>query len=181
MPKDLTYTLCPVAHTLCSLSSMQSYYVQGSVTVQETEENLASHIVDPSSVNAVMYHGSDAMFAASPTNSPLMEGSAPTRSSSLFCMWPGIPSRAPSTLVKWVSPQSDGSVADYLTGEYPDDYDWNTAGLAADAKTFEKYGEAEVIHGRWPVSDTLGCFTSELLAEYATVPIAEPLWCQASA
>ena len=33
---------------------MLSYYVQGLLTVQGTEENLASRSVDPSSVNAVM-------------------------------------------------------------------------------------------------------------------------------
>ena len=64
--------------------------------------------------------------------------------------------------VKWLSPHPDGFVADYLTGEYPDDYNWDTPGLAADAKIFEKYREAEVIHGRWAASDTLRRLTPEL-------------------
>ena len=57
---------------------MLTYYEQGLMTVQGTEENVASHIVDPSSVNAVMYHGSVAMFAALPTKLPLTEQSALT-------------------------------------------------------------------------------------------------------
>ena len=70
-PKDLTNTMCPVAHTLCSVFSTLSYYVQGLVTVQGPVKKLASHIVDPSNVNGFMYHGSVAMFATSPTHSPL--------------------------------------------------------------------------------------------------------------
>ena len=77
---------------------MPSYHVQGSVTFQGTEDNLASHIVDPSSVHAVTNHGSVTMFAASPTNSLLTERPAPTCSSSLSPQWPGMPPMAPSTL-----------------------------------------------------------------------------------
>ena len=50
-----------------------------------------------------------------------------------------------------------------------------------DSKIFEKYREAEVIHSRWAVSDTLGSLTPELLAQYASVPIAKPVWLKAGA
>ena len=63
---------------------------------------------------------------------------------------------------KWLGPNTVGScIPDYLTGEYPGDYGLDSAGLAADPRTFKCLRDAHVLHGRSAILGTLWCLTPE--------------------
>ena len=82
---------------------------------------------------------------------------------------------------KSLVPITDASEPDYLTGEYPDDYGWDAAGLTADPSTFAAYREAALIHARRAVLGTLGSLTPELVAKCTGVQVDEPAWLEPDA
>ena len=70
-----------------------------------------------------------------------------------------------------------------MTGEYPGDYGWDTAGPVADPKAIKRLRKAEVLHDRWAMLGTVWCLTRGLLQKYTAIDngASKGVWFKAAA
>ena len=154
-----------------AMFSMLGYFAQAIVTTEGLGENWAAHVAaDTFGINDL---------------SPALMGHVAPPPAAMFAAC-GL---VPDNLTAWYGPEHnkgsrpspDARTPACPTGEYADGYGWDNADLGADPHSLEWYCEAELIHARWAMFGTLGCWTPEILAKESGVQLDEPIWFQASA
>ena len=106
-----------------AMLSLFGYFVQAAVTGQGPVEHWASHIADPFVVNWLTLENADQYTPSVAMFTDAGKQKEPQVNLSDCCG----PHRK-----RWLRPNAaDGNVPDYSTGEYPGDYGWGSAGLAA--------------------------------------------------
>merc|ERR1712151_711466 len=140
-----------------SMFAMLGMYVQAIVTGKGPVENWAEHVADPTGVTAWNYA---TKFV--PSVGALRRTTA---------------SKVDEELLGYLGPFTPRPL--YLTGEFPGDYGWDSAGLSVDPEAFARNRELELIHARWALLGSLGCLTPELLSKYGGISFGESVWWKA--
>ena len=140
-------------------------FVQAAVAGPGPVEKWASRMADPFAVNRLTL---EIATPYTPSPSVAMIGAAWKKTAAApkvdLTGWHGRDRK------KWLGPNTaDSYVPEYLTGEHPGDYGWDSAGHAADPKTFQRLRGAEVLHDRWALLGTLWCLNPELLQQYTAI------------